>query len=124
MAQRLNMAKKVDQDGHGRHGHRRILLSDAGALSVSGLKVFNHQHEVGICNSRRRCVGSYHDHAGHDHPDPLFLPYWAAGPSTLTLRTNVQPAALYCRLSTWAILGQPAGHSGSGMVRFVYPNRA
>ena len=31
----------------------------------------------------------YRYHAGHDHPGPLVLPYWAIEPSTLTLRPNL-----------------------------------
>ena len=67
----------MDQDGHGQHGHDRILINDAakqrnptsyrgffflkvaidrapGALSIAGLKKENLKQEVGFRNSRRR----------------------------------------------------------------------
>ena len=45
---------------------------------------------------------------------------------TIYTHPEVQPAAIYCSLATWAILGQPACYPGARtvVVGFVCPNRA
>ena len=44
-----------------------------------------------------------HGHAGHDHPGPLLGAIW--GHWTIYMHPNAQPAALYCSLATWVMLG-------------------
>jgi hypothetical protein len=74
-----------------------------GALSIAGLKKKNRKWEVGFYNLRRRWLGSYHGHAGHDHPGPLLAVI--LGHCATYTHPKVQPAALYCSLATWTMLG-------------------
>jgi hypothetical protein len=66
---------------------------------VSSFKVLTLTHT-------RKFFVSYHGHAGHDHPGPLLGAI--LGHCAIYTHPKAQPAALYCSLATWRILGQSA----------------
>ena len=61
---------------------------------LNGLIDFNNVHRP----TRRRWLGSYHDHAGHDHPGPRST--WnISSHRAIYTHTNAQPAALHYSLA-------------------------
>jgi hypothetical protein len=64
--------------------------------------------DFAICGVVDWRLGSYHGHAGHDHPGPLLGAI--LGHCAIYTHPKVQPVALHCSLATWCVLYALTAH--------------